>query len=92
MSDNCIHLEKIEADSLKFQKSENPECTECIKTGSMWVNLRQCQICGHVGCCDSSLNKHASKHYEETGHEVINSVSPGQNWLWCYKDEVLKNI
>ena len=64
-------------------------CEECLKTGSGWVHLRRCLECGHVGCCDSSPNKHATKHYHSTKHPVIASFQPGENWRWCYVDEVM---
>jgi len=63
-------------------------CEECMKTGDKWVHLRLCMICGHVGCCDNSKNKHASKHYQETGHPIIRSFEPGESWMWCYEDKM----
>jgi len=63
-------------------------CEECLKTGDAWVHLRLCMDCGHVGCCDSSPNKHATKHFHATRHPVIRSFQPGESWLWCYVDEV----
>ncbi len=54
-----------------------------------WVHLRMCQSCGHVGCCDNSVGKHATAHHHETGHPVIRSVEPGEDWSWCYVDEVI---
>ena len=62
-------------------------CEDCLKTGSAWVHLRLCLTCGHVGCCDSSPNRHATKHFHETGHPIIQSFEPGENWRWCYIDE-----
>ncbi len=62
-------------------------CEDCLKTGDIWVHLRICLTCGHVGCCDSSKNKHATKHHHATGHPVIMSFEPGESWLWCYADE-----
>ena len=62
-------------------------CEECLKTGDSWVHLRVCLHCGHVGCCDSSKNRHASKHHATTGHAVIRSLEPGEDWLWCYEHE-----
>ena len=64
-------------------------CEDCLKTGDAWVYLRVCMTCGHVGCCDNSKNKHATKHYHTTGHPVIQSFEPGETWLWCYVDEKL---
>jgi len=62
-------------------------CEECIKTGSIWVHLRTCQTCGKTHCCDSSPNKHATKHFHRSGHPVVASAEPGERWLWCYADE-----
>ena len=63
-------------------------CEDCLRIGDVWVNLRLCLTCGHVGCCDDSKNKHASRHYHETEHPMIVSYEEGENWLWCYVDEV----
>ncbi len=62
-------------------------CEECLAEGGDWVHLRLCMDCGHVGCCDSSVGKHATKHYEETGHPVIRSFEPGEAWRWCFIDQ-----
>ena len=59
-------------------------CEECLKLGDGWVHLRRCLHCGHVGCCDSSKNKHATRHFHETGHPVVQSFEPGETWKWCY--------
>lgn len=64
-------------------------CEECLKMGDSWVHLRLCLTCGHVGCCDSSKNKHATKHFLTTQHPVIKSFQPDENWKWCYIDEVM---
>jgi uncharacterized UBP type Zn finger protein len=63
-------------------------CEDCLKIGGEWVHLRLCLVCGHVGCCDNSPNKHATKHYHETGHPMIVSYEEGENWIWCYTDDV----
>ena len=63
-------------------------CEDCIKTGDTWVHLRLCLTCGHVGCCDSSKNKHATKHFHATDHPVIRSIEPGEQWGWCYVDQI----
>ena len=63
-------------------------CEECLKMGDVWVHLRLCMICGHVGCCDSSKNKHATKHFRAVGHPIVRSIEPGEDWGWCYVDEV----
>ncbi|OON69012.1 UBP-type zinc finger domain-containing protein [Hymenobacter sp. CRA2] len=62
-------------------------CAECIAQGDTWVHLRVCQECGHVGCCDDSKNKHATRHYHATQHPVIASAEPGERWLWCFADQ-----
>ncbi|MDB5964976.1 MAG: hypothetical protein JWQ72_1476 [Polaromonas sp.] len=63
-------------------------CEECLKMGDRWVHLRLCVHCGHVGCCDDSKNKHATRHHAATGHAVIRSLEPGENWMWCYEHEL----
>ncbi len=82
-SDLCEHLDAITA--VKPPKTQ--ECEECVKSGSDWVHLRTCQHCGTTLCCDSSPNKHASKHARASGHPVIASAQPGERWLYCYPDE-----
>ncbi|MBI5668356.1 MAG: UBP-type zinc finger domain-containing protein [Chloroflexi bacterium] len=64
-------------------------CEDCLKIGDTWVHLRICKSCGHVGCCDNSKNKHATRHFHETGHPIIQSFEPGETWMWCYIDEVM---
>ena len=64
-------------------------CEECLAMGSRWVHLRLCLTCGHVGCCDSSPNKHASAHAATIGHPIVRSLEPGEDWRWCYVDEQL---
>jgi Zn ribbon nucleic-acid-binding protein len=59
-------------------------CEECLKMGDEWVHLRRCLRCGHVGCCDSSKNKHATKHFRASAHPVVQSFQPGEDWKWCY--------
>lgn len=61
---------------------------DCEKIGSDWVHLRLCLSCGYVGCCSSSLNKHGTKHFQETNHPIIKSYEPGENWKWCYEDKI----
>ena len=79
----CAHLRAIS--SIKHPKQL--ECEECVKIGSSWVHLRTCQTCGQTLCCDSSPNRHASKHAQASGHPVIASAQPGERWLYCYSDE-----
>ena len=83
MPAKCTHLNQI-----KITKTNTHECEECVKTGDTWVHLRLCLSCGHVGCCDSSKNKHATKHFHKTQHPLIRSIEPGESWAWCYVDEI----
>jgi uncharacterized UBP type Zn finger protein len=62
-------------------------CQECLAMGDTWVHLRTCLHCGHVGCCNDSKNKHATRHFQSTGHPVIQSAEPGEDWRWCYVDD-----
>ncbi|HVH65466.1 MAG TPA: UBP-type zinc finger domain-containing protein [Candidatus Acidoferrum sp.] len=81
----CTHLDQI-----KNPKPRTPNgCEECLKMGEQWVHLRLCESCGHVGCCDDSKNKHATKHARATGHPVIKSFQPGEDWFYCYVDDVM---
>jgi len=80
---SCHHFEH-----LKPVTPSNNGCKECLETGDSWVHLRECLNCGHVGCCDSSKNKHATKHFHATKHPVMRSFEPGENWGFCYVDEV----
>ena len=64
-------------------------CEDCLKIGGRWVHLRMCQTCGKVGCCDSSPHRHATTHHHESGHPVVRSVEPGEDWSWCYPDELM---
>lgn len=91
MNQPCEHLKDLtEAD---FAPPPEPlTCEECLKEGTRWVSLRQCKTCGHVGCCDSSSGKHATKHYFQTQHPVMRSVTPGEQWTWCYEHEVLGEL
>jgi uncharacterized UBP type Zn finger protein len=79
----CIHFDK-----LKLIPPKKLQCDKCIQIGDRWFHLRVCQTCGEVNCCDSSKNKHATKHYHETKHPVITSAEPGERWAWCYRDEL----
>ena len=63
-------------------------CVECEKQRGWWFHLRRCAQCGHVGCCDNSKNRHATRHYHETHHPMIRSFEPGEDWGWCYIDEI----
>jgi uncharacterized UBP type Zn finger protein len=80
---NCSHLDQI-----RNVTPRTEGCEECLKTGDSWVHLRMCLTCGHVGCCDSSRNKHATKHFRATGHPIMRSIQPGEDWAWCFIDEI----
>ena len=64
-------------------------CEDCLREGSTWVHLRLCLTCGHVGCCDSSPRRHARAHWHAAGHPIAASFEPGEDWAWCYEDELL---
>ena len=81
---NCTHLDQI-----KDVEPSAQGCEECLTSGDRWVHLRECLVCGHVGCCDSSPNKHATKHFNTTEHPLVQSFEPGEVWIWCYVDEVV---
>jgi monovalent cation/hydrogen antiporter len=75
---------------MKHHPPNTPQgCEECLATGDVWVHLRLCDACGRVGCCDSSPNKHATKHFHKTHHPVVASFQPGEHWKWCYVDETI---
>ena len=79
----CSHIAAL----TEIRPAEAYVCDECIKTGSSWVHLRTCQTCGTTLCCDSSPNKHATKHFHASGHPVVVSAEPGERWVWCFADE-----
>jgi len=81
---NCTHLNEI-----KKVHPNTKGCEECLKIGQAWVHLRMCMECGHVGCCDSSIGKHATKHFKATKHPIVRSIEPGESWYWCYIDELM---
>ena len=81
----CSHLFEID----KVTPRTPNGCEECLKIGDPWLHLRLCLTCGHVGCCDDSKNKHAAKHFHSTNHPLIKSFEPGEEWGWCYVDELL---
>jgi uncharacterized UBP type Zn finger protein len=83
MPQGCQHLNQI-----KFTTTGKKVCEECVKIGDSWVHLRLCMECGHVGCCDSSKNKHATKHFRQSQHPLVRSIEPGESWVWCYVDEI----
>jgi hypothetical protein len=83
MTDVCSHI-----DTITVATASGPGCVECTAMGSTWVHLRRCTACGHVGCCDASPNRHASAHFRATQHPLVQSYEPGEEWHWCYVDEV----
>jgi hypothetical protein len=81
--DSCAHIEAI----TDVKHAGRRECAECVKAGARWVHLRTCQDCGVTLCCDSSPNRHASRHARTDGHAVIASAEPGERWLYCFVDD-----
>lgn len=81
----CSHLEQIEVTALPAKIAG---CAECLLIGSRWLHLRMCMTCGQIGCCDSSPNRHASRHAAAAGHPIVRSAQPDEDWSWCYVDEV----
>jgi uncharacterized UBP type Zn finger protein len=82
----CSHLQQAETRTSGVQPS-GPGCEECLRDGGVWVHLRLCLRCGHVGCCDSSPGQHASEHFKSTKHPVIRSFEPQEGWGYCFVDE-----
>jgi hypothetical protein len=80
----CTHLGEVQ----DVAPSSNG-CEDCLREGSRWVHLRECLVCGHVGCCDSSPRRHATAHWHETTHPLVRSFQPGEDWGWCYGDELM---
>ena len=85
----CTHLDQVSYLDLPEQIAG---CEECLKLGMQWVHLRMCQSCGHIGCCDNSIGKHATAHYGESKHPIIRSAQPDEDWSWCYVDEVMMRL
>lgn len=83
MPTTCTHLSQI-----RDVHPSGEGCKECLEMGDSWVALRLCLSCGHVGCCDSSKNKHATAHFRKVHHPIIQSFQPGESWRWCYVDEI----
>lgn len=82
MAEACEHLSQI-----KIVTPSAEGCEDCLKVGGQWVHLRLCKVCGHVGCCDNSPNRHATAHFHDTQHAIIRSFEPGEDWGFCYVDE-----
>jgi hypothetical protein len=87
MAKRCSHLHAI-----RDVKPSARGCEECLKSGDEWVHLRICRTCGHVGCCDQSKNKHATKHFHETRHPIIEGYDPPEHWGWCYIDQLFFDL
>lgn len=83
MKPTCPHIGKVN----RQEKPNTEGCEECLKLGQSWVHLRVCLSCGHVGCCDSSIGKHATKHFHATKHPMVRSLERGEDWGWCYADD-----
>jgi hypothetical protein len=81
----CEHLDQIG----DVTPDSTEGCSDCLREGGRWVHLRECLICGHVGCCDSSPNRHATAHWQQTAHPIIRSAEPGEQWAWCYADKLM---
>jgi len=84
MSTLCEHL-----DAIQTEDASGEGCVECLESGGRWVHLRRCATCGHVGCCDSSVNRHATAHFHASEHPLMQSFEPGEDWYWCYVDELM---
>jgi Isopeptidase T len=80
----CEHL----LEATEAPPSGTQGCEECLALGTRWVHLRKCTACGHIGCCDSSPGRHATAHFRATGHPVMRSFQPGEDWRWCYVHEI----
>lgn len=81
----CVHVEQIDIDGVTPQPTDG--CGDCQRTGDTWVHLRMCATCGHIGCCDSSPNRHATAHARTTGHPLVRSYEPAEAWWYCYVDD-----
>ena len=80
----CKHLDQVR----DVEPNTPGACEDCLKIGGRWVHLRVCLICGHAGCCDNSPNRHATKHYHETTHPLMRSMEPGEDWGFCYPEDL----
>ena len=83
MNETCTHLDQVQDVA-----PGAAGCEECLASGGRWVHLRLCMSCGHIGCCDSSPGRHATAHSRATAHPVVRSFEPGEDWWWCYADEL----
>ena len=85
----CTHLDQVRVTELPASVDG---CVECLATGGVWLHLRICLECGHVGCCDDSPSRHATAHAHSAGHPIIRSLEPGETWSWCYVDQLALEI
>jgi hypothetical protein len=85
MSTICSHLDTVTVTELP---DEIDGCVDCLAIGGTWMHLRMCESCGHIGCCDQSPNRHARAHFHATSHPIARSAEPGEDWSWCFVDEV----
>ncbi|MEA2219433.1 MAG: hypothetical protein QOJ35_2059 [Solirubrobacteraceae bacterium] len=85
----CTHLDSVTITQLPASVDG---CADCLREGGVWLHLRICLSCGHVGCCDDSPNRHATAHAAASGHVIIRSLEPGETWAWCFVDEVAMTI
>jgi uncharacterized UBP type Zn finger protein len=88
MAVTCVHLDDVSIDA----PASSVGCEDCLRIGASWVHLRRCIECGHVGCCDSSPNRHATKHFHSSTHPLVQSFEPGEDWYWCYADEAIFEV
>jgi uncharacterized UBP type Zn finger protein len=88
MADSCTHLDEVDPEV----GPRSPGCEECLATGGTWMHLRLCMHCGHIGCCDQSPGRHGTAHFKDTGHPLIQSFEPGEDWWWCFVDEVVFTV
>jgi uncharacterized UBP type Zn finger protein len=86
---SCTHLDHVKV--LELPEAVDG-CADCLASGGKWLHLRICLECGQVGCCDDSPNHHASAHAEATGHPIMRSIEPGEDWSWCFPDELAMRI
>jgi uncharacterized UBP type Zn finger protein len=89
MTPECAHTDSIEVTDLPESVDG---CEECLEAGGQWCHLRMCLTCGHVGCCDSSPGRHASAHARSTDHPIMRSLQPGEDWCWCFEDELAMRV
>jgi uncharacterized UBP type Zn finger protein len=86
----CSHLADVDDPAPEPRTPQG--CEECLAIGSRWLHLRICLTCAHVGCCDNSPNRHATAHFHATEHPIIRSFEPGEDWWWCYPDDLFFEV